>query len=53
MTPDGLEIARKEHDLELLREAKKEFYFDDDDLAEDRERERAREDEIFYARYGW
>jgi len=65
MTPDGLEIARDhspdedrkqddvEHNWELYREGRKEVIFDDDDLAEDRERERAREDETFYARYGF
>jgi len=56
MSPDGLEILREhaptEHDLEMIREAKKEFYFDDDDLAEDQQRERDRQDIISLGRYG-
>jgi hypothetical protein len=68
MTPDGLEILREhapkpiidedrkqddiEHNWELYREGRKEVIFDDDDLAEEMERERDREDIIHLGRYG-
>jgi hypothetical protein len=51
-TPLDEDRKQDEHNWELLREAKKEFYFDDDDLAEDIQRERDRQDIISLGRYG-